>query len=616
MKNNFGERNRIIQAFLAIAAVVLILKSLQLQIIDDSYKDRARAIAVDKFIKYPSRGLIYDRNHELLVNNNAMYDLMVTYNQVDKNMDTTLFCSLLEITEEEFVQNLNKNFKDARYSKRIPFVFLKKISAETYAKFQENMFMFPGFYVRLRNVRAYPHSNAAHVLGYISEVNQGQINRSKGKYIRGDYIGASGLELAYENSLKGKRGIEYVLKDNHGRVVDSYKEGKLDTTAVSGKDLVSSLDIKLQSYGEELLSNKRGAIVAIEPKSGEILAMISMPSYNPNLLTINRTRGEEFNRLLQDSINKPFFDRTVMAEYPPGSIFKTIVSLIGLQEEVLSPKRYIPCDGAYHYKSYSRGCHEHPTPYGIERALQFSCNSYYFQVIRDLIDNHGFYNPQVGLDTVVSYLKEFGLGQRLNVDIPNEEAGNVPTSKYYDYIYPKVKGGWRSPTVMSIGIGQGEIQMTTLQMANLAAIIANKGYFRTPHLIKEFVDGTPIPEKFADVNRVNVDVEHFNPIIEGMAKVVSEGTGYGSRIPDITVCGKTGTSQNPHGKDHSVYFAFAPKENPKIALAVYVENGGYGATYAAPIASLMIEKYLNGEVNPARSYLEEKMLNANLLTAP
>ncbi len=616
MKSSLAYRNRLVQIFFGLATLVLLLKAFQLQIVDDSYKARARAIAIDKYVKYPSRGLILDRNHKLLVNNNAMYDLMVTYNQVDENMDIELFCELLRITPEEFAERLNKNWRDARYSKRIPFVFLKKISAWTYARFQEHMFQFPGFFVRLRNVRAYPHKNASHVLGYISEVSQSQIDRSKGKYIRGDYIGASGLEQAYEERLRGRRGVEYLLKDNLGRVVGSYKNGELDTAAVSGQDLVSSLDLDLQAYSELLMKNKKGSIVAIEPKSGEILAMISSPSYNPNLLTINRYRGQEFNKLLSDSINKPFFDRSLMAKYPPGSIFKTVVSLVGLQEGVLKPNTYVPCSGAYYYKSLRRGCHNHPPAYGVQTALQHSCNSYYFQTLRDLVDKYGFTNPSVGLDTFVNYLKEFGLGQRLDVDIPNEVSGNVPGSAYYNFLYPADKGGWRSPTIMSIGIGQGEIEMTTLQMANLAATIANRGFFYRPHLLKGIRGGEPIDAKYREVNRVSINPAYFDPIVDGMEKVIMAGTGRIARVPGVAVCGKTGTSQNPHGKDHSVFFAFAPKDDPQIALAVYVENGGYGATYAAPITGLIIEKYLKGEIDESKKRLEEKMLKADLLKLP
>ncbi|MEL6864614.1 MAG: penicillin-binding transpeptidase domain-containing protein, partial [Bacteroidota bacterium] len=411
-------------------------------------------------------------------------------------------------------------------------------------------------------------------------------------------------------------GTKLVLKDNLGREVGPYKGGRLDSVAISGADLISSLDIDLQSYGEELMRNKTGSIVAIEPASGEILAMISSPTYDPNLLTINRDRGAAFNALLQDSL-KPFFDRSVMAKYPPGSIFKSVVALVAMQEGVLDPNRGITCNSGYYYNGTVRKCHAHPYPYNVEVAMQHSCNAYFFQVLRDLVDKNGFYNPHPGLDTFVNYLYDFGLGQPMGVDIPNEQAGNVPTSSYYDFLYPRNKGSWYSPTIMSIGIGQGEIQMTTLQMANLAAIIANRGYFYVPHLLKGFKNGDfEIPEQFLERKEVPIDKPYFDPVINGMEKVVLGGTGVVAQIPGISVCGKTGTSQNPHGKDHSVFFAFAPKENPKIAIAVYVEHGIWGATYGAPIASLMIEQYLRGEIDPSRKYLETRMLNADLVNLP
>ena len=609
-------RYKIILIVFVLASIVLLLKAMQIQLLDTSYQRRAAATAIDVNVKYPSRGLIFDRNEKLLVNNNPMYDLMVTYNQIDPDMDTLKFCKLLNIDKSTFEKNLDKKW-GRRYRKYIPFDFLKKISAENYAQFQEYLHEFPGFFIQLRNVRGYPHTSAAHVLGYISEVNQQQIDASNGKYALRDYLGASGLEKKYEDYLKGKKGIEYLLKDNLGREVGPYSKGTRDSSAISGHDLICSIDLDLQAYGEKLMQNKRGSIVAIEPQTGEILAMVSTPTYDPNLLAIHRDRGEAFNALLSDTINKPFFDRTVMAKYPPGSVFKTIVSLVALQEGVSNANRYITCNGAYYYKNVPYGCHEHTSCSSIAKALQVSCNTYYFTLIRDIIDMNGFHNPDKGLDKFVEYLYSFGLGKPLGVDIPNEGKGNIPTTAYYDYLYPKVRGSWRSPTVMSIGIGQGEIQMTTLQIANLAAIIANKGYFYPPHLSKGFRNNTTeIPAKYKVKKEVPIDEEYFYPVIDGMARCVNAGTGYSAKVPDIEVCGKTGTSQNPHGKDHSVFFAFAPKEDPKIAIAVYVENGGFGSTYASPIAGLMIEQYLKGEVDPVKAHVEDRIFNANLVGIP
>ncbi|MEL6635283.1 MAG: penicillin-binding protein 2 [Bacteroidota bacterium] len=616
MADFYRGRQRGIQVFFLLAIAILLFKALEIQLIDTSYQDRARATAIDKEILYPSRGLILDRNRQLLVNNNAMYDLKCTYKQIDPEMDTTLFCELLDIDVSTFEKKLDKDWRSARYSKSVPFVFMSKISSETYARLQESLYEFPGFSIQLRNVRGYPYPHAAHVLGYLSEVNQDQIEASRGKYARGDYIGATGLEQAYEEELRGKKGVRYLMKDNLGREVGSYKKGDFDTVAVSGVDLITSLDIELQRYGERLMQNKTGSIVAIEPATGEILTMLSAPTYDPNLLTINRNRGEAFSSLLQDSLN-PFLDRSVMAKYPPGSIFKTVVSLVGMQEQVVYPNTGFACQGAYFYKGQARGCHGHSYPYDVTVALQHSCNTYYFHTIRHIIDRFSFYDPHQGLDSFNHYVYQFGLGQPLGVDVPNESSGNVPTSKYYDYLYPKAKGGWKSPTVMSIGIGQGEIEMTTVQMANLAAIIANRGWYYPPHLAKQFVGGeVAIPPQYRDKKYVAVAPAYFDPIIDGMEKVVQAGTATVARVRDIAICGKTGTSQNPHGKDHSVFFAFAPRENPQIAIAVYVEHGVWGNRYAAPIASLMIERYLTGSVGEGRRYLENRMLQADLVGQP
>ncbi|MEM9822077.1 MAG: penicillin-binding protein 2 [Bacteroidota bacterium] len=616
MKDNYRSRQKVVQIFFLVTTALLLGKAMQIQVLDTTYQEKAKATAIDKSILYPSRGLIYDRNGRLLVNNNAMYDLKATYKLIDTEMDTLKFCTLLDIDRATFEKNLNKDWRSVRYSKSVPFVFMSKISSATCARLQESLYQFPGFSLQLRNVRAYPHQNAAHVLGYLSEVSQSQIEKSDGEYTRGDYIGATGLEAAYEKELRGGKGIKYMLKDNMGRDEGPYKGGQLDVAAVSGADLVTALDLELQAYGEQLLQNKTGSIVAIEPASGEVLAMVSTPTYDPNLLTINRNRGEAFNTLLQDSL-KPFLDRSIMAEYPPGSIFKTVVGLAALQEDVLHLNQGFSCSGAYFYKSLARGCHQHSHPYNIEIALQHSCNTYFFHTIRRLVDKNGFYDPVPGLDTFVQYCYDFGLGKKLGIDLPNEADGNVPTTAYYDYLYPKAKGSWKSPTIMSIGIGQGEIQMTTLQMANLAAIIANGGYYYPPHIAKAFKGGTfSIPERFTQKKEVPIDAAFYPAIVNGMERVVTSGTGMIAYHPEIPICGKTGTSQNPHGKDHSVFFAFAPKENPQIAIAVYVEHGIWGATYAAPIASLMIEKYLTREITERRKYLEARMLNANLVNLP
>ena len=610
----FRTRQQTIQIVFFSAAMLLIGRAAQLQLFSSQYRLQADATTIDQETIYPSRGQIFDRKGNLLVNNEAMYDLMVTYNQVKPDMDTARFCELTGITRADFLENMNKNWASGRFSKAVPFVFLKKISQQTYARFQEYMHEFPGFFAQLRIIRGYPYHSGGHVLGYINEVNDRDIERGKPFYSPGDYIGAGGLEAAYEVELRGKKGSKYLLRDNMGRTVGPYKGGVFDTLAVSGADMISSIDGALQSYGEKLMQGKTGSIVAIEPRTGEILAMVSAPFYDPNLLTLTADRGPVFDAMMHDPL-KPFFDRTVMAKYPPGSIFKTLVGLTGMQTGKLPPNRSFTCAGGYYYGGRMYKCtHAHGFVGNMVEAVMHSCNGYFFSGFRQIIDGYEYTQPEIGLDTLNKYLHQFGLGEQLGIDYPNENAGNIATSAYYDKIYPKRLGGWRSPTVMSIGIGQGEEQLTTLQMANIACAIANKGYWYPPHLAKQFKDSkTLIPLRFRTKRKIDIDPQYFQIIIDGMAECVNRGTATIARIPDIQVCGKTGTSQNPHGDDHSVFVAFAPKENPKIAIAVFVENAGFGATYAAPIASLMIEKYLNGAIKPDRIAIEEKMVKANLV---
>lgn len=623
--NTNTNRQYIIQAFFVIVSLALIVKSCQIQILDSSYADTARAVVVSDITIYPSRGLIADRNGKLLVANKAMYDLMVIYNLVG-DMDTTKFCNLLNISEKTFIDNLEKDFNDTRFDKKVPFPFIKKISAEQYARFQESMYEFPGFFIQMRNVRNYPYGIGAHVLGYVNEVTQLDIDESVEKvkdgeldvpYERGDYIGAKGLELQYEAQLKGVKGEKKVMKDNFGRIEGSWRDGARDVQPESGLDLITSLDADIQLYAEKLMKNKRGGVVAIEPSTGEILVMVSTPTYNPNLLSINRDRGKAFSYLVQDTL-RPFYDRSMMAEYPPGSIFKAITSLVGMKTGVWDQDRGVGCSGGYDYGGSRRlGCHGHVYPSNIVMGLQHSCNSYYCQLFRDVVDQYGYKNAGVGLDTLMKYVKRFGLGSELGIDLPGEKGGNIPDSKYYDRWYPKDKGGWKSPTIISNAIGQGEIQMTTLQMANAAAVIANKGWYITPHLAKGFMkDGKPADVKLSATKHYTGIAPHFfDPVHDGMEMAVKAGTARRAEVPSFVLCGKTGTSENK-GKDHSVFFCFAPKENPQIAIAVFVENAGFGGTYAAPIASLIAEKYLNdGVIDEKRQWTEDRILEADLLHA-
>lgn len=619
--SGFLNRYRFIELFFIVVSLILILKAAQLQLIDKGYREKVEKTTLRKTLLHPSRGLIYDRTGNLLVNNEPVYELKVIYNDLDKNMDTTKLCQLLDITKEDFIRKLKKNWKNYRYSKGSPFVFLSKIDPEKYSRFVEHLYEFPGFYPSIRSIRNYPFENAAHILGYMGEVNRETIKKSKGQYSQGDYLGITGIESSYENELRGKKGVKFEIKDKYGRAIESYQQGIFDSSAVAGYKLISSIDINLQAYGEKLMQNKRGAIVAIEPKTGQILAMVSSPSYNPNDLSVKSNRGKMFAKLLNDKENKPLLNRAITSKYPPGSVFKPILGLIALQEGVTYPNRTIYCDGQYEYKTFHYGCHHHPIPYNISIALKYSCNSYFFQLGRDAIEKYGYANPGRGLDTLVSYLKDFGLGRKLGIDLKNESSGFIPNSKFYDKLYSKQLAKWRSTYIMSIGIGQGELEMTPLQMANFTAILANQGYYFTPHIIKKFEPFKQIPAKFRIKHKVRIDSIYFEPVLNGMERAVLSGTAELAYTPGIRICGKTGTSENyayidgkrTKQKDHSVFIAFAPREDPQIAIAVIVENAGFGGHTAAPIASLMIEKYLNKEIPFYREWLEKRILNTDLI---
>ena len=614
----YVERQKVIIVFFSICALLLVYKSAELQIFESKYREQARRTTLDKRISYPSRGLIYDRNNELLVVNTPIYDIKATYKKVDSEMDTVAFCNLLEISIDTFSTLLNKNWKSRRYHKSVPFTFLSKVKPETYAQFQERMFEFPGFYPVIRNTRSYPHQNAAHTLGYLGEVDQRTINKSDGKYQLGDFIGVSGVEKSYDDILRGSKGLNYLLKDNLGRDVGSYENGSLDYSAVSGEDINLALDLVLQEYGELLMRNKKGAIVALEPETGEGLAMISAPTYDPNILKMDVNRGAAFNALLSDTINKPMLDRSVISKYPPGSIFKPIFALIALQLGVTQPNKTIYCDGSYEVgkRGFSQGCRNHPTPYGIDVALQWSCNSYFYQLMKDCLLLNGYDNPGAGLDTLVNHLSDFSLGKKTGLDYHYENEGFIPDSKYYNRLYKNVFNGWKWSYILSLGIGQGELELTTLQMANLAAIIANRGHYYKPHLLRSINgDKLAIPTKYLEQQQVRINTKHFEPVINGMEKVISQGTATSAYVAGLDVCGKTGTSQNQRRVSHSVFYGFAPKINPKIAIAVYVENAGSGGAVAAPIGGLIIEKYINKNIAENRIWLQDEMINRNLLVS-
>jgi penicillin-binding protein 2 len=602
MKRTYNDRKFVIIGIFLTVGLIFIFRLFYLQVIDDSYIVSANRNALRFMTQYPARGLIYDRNQKLLVYNEAVYDLMVIPRQV-KPFDTLELCKLIGITKEELI---NKLQKAREYSPYAPSVFEKQISKENYGYLQEKLFKYRGFYVQSRTLRKYPLPIAAHTLGYIGEVSP-YITETDNYYKPGDYIGMSGLEKYYEEVLRGKKGSKIIMVDVFNREKGSFQNGAYDTAAIAGEPLYTTIDADLQEYGEKLMKNKRGSIVAIEPSTGEILAMVSSPSYDPNLL-VGRVRSQNYNILLKDP-TKPLFDRALMALYPPGSIFKIVQALVALDEGVITENTGFPCD-----KSLV-GCHNHPNATNVKSAIKMSCNPYFYQVFRRIIQ-HGlsknrFIDSELGLNLWNEKVTSFGLGQRLGIDIPNVKKGFIPDSRFYDKRYGK--HSWAFSTIYSLSIGQGEVGIIPLQMANIAAIFANRGYYYTPHFVKAIGKNTDINPEFKKKHITKVSDKYFNLVAEAMYEVVHEpgGTASSARLDSIVVCGKTGTAQNPHGEDHSVFIAFAPMYNPKIAIAVYVENAGFGGVWAAPIASLIIEKYLTKRIK--RTRVEERILNANLM---
>ena len=602
MKDAFINRKYVVMALILLAALGLIVRLFIIQVVKNTYRLSADNNVLRYVAQYPARGLIYDRNGKQIVYNQAAYDIMVVPAQTGKIVDTASFCDLLGISRELYLKQMKAAIN---FSKRAPSLFLKQVSSETYARFQEKMFLYPGFYVQPRTLRKYSRPIAAHLLGYVSEVDE-NIIRKEAYYKPGDYIGKSGIEEAYEKTLRGKRGVKIYMVDVYSRVKGSYANGKMDTAAVQGADVTTGIDIDLQEYGERLMINKRGSIVAIEPSTGEVLALVSAPKYDPGLL-VGRIRSENFAKLQADTLIRPLFNRALMASYPPGSTFKPINGLIGLQEGVINEETRFSCNRGYLFV----GCHLHESPLNLEGAIKNSCNGYFCQAFRRILENPKYNSISEAYTKWRSYLSEFGFGSRMGTDFVNELNGLIPSVSYYDKYYGKK--GWKALTVISLAIGQGELGTTPLQMANMTATIANRGYFYTPHVVKGIGADHYIDQRFREKHRISIDSANFEKIVMGMEAAVNGGGGATAKvaaIKDIIICGKTGTAQNPHGDDHSVFIAFAPKDNPKIAIAVYVENAGLGATYAAPVASLMIEKYLKGEVT--NKEMEQKMLELNL----
>ena len=560
-----------------------------IQLIDTDYKDMAAGNVLRYEVQYAPRGEVVDRNGEFLVQSMECYDLMVVYREMDKaGFDTMRLCNMLNLKKERLVQKL----KDARVSPRAPVLVANFVTKEAKLRFDEHNF--EGFHTVLRNARQYPRNIGGNLLGNLGEVSENDIKRGGGEYKRGDYIGKSGLERAYERYLRGVDGVKILERDRHGAIKGSYMDGMFDTLPIPGKRITSTIDLRLQAFAEELMAGKMGAVVAFEPATGEILVMASSPTFDPNGM-VGSQRGNNYMKMLNDP-KKPMFNRAVQSRYPPGSTFKLVQGLIGLQEGVLTPANAYPCHNGYSYGSKRMGCHPHASPLDLRNAVAQSCNAYFCYVFRNIIENRKFKDVKEGLDIWVEYVKSFGFGRKLDSDFLDEETGYVPTSERYNRVY---RGSWNGHTVISLSIGQGELGCTPLQMANLAAIVANRGFYYIPHIVKSIEGQDSLDRRFYEKQFTKVDAKHFEPIIEGMwkgANVPGAGTSYRAYLPGWDVCGKTGTAQNPIGRDHSTFLSFAPKDNPKIAISVYVEHGGFGATAALPIASLLEEMYLTDTI--------------------
>lgn len=598
--NGLSKRSYVIIAIFAVIVLVYLVKLFRLQVLDSNYKLSATRNVLREVVQYPARGLVYDRNGELLVYNKAAYDLLITPREVSE-FDTTLLCSILEITKEDLEERINKAKNYSTYKSSI---LVKQIPPETYALLQEKLYKFSGFHTQSRTLREYAYPAAAHVLGYVGEVTQGDINDDN-YYGMGDYIGVSGIENSYEENLRGTKGIKKYLVDVHNRIKGSYLGGRENVPAEIGSNITSSLDIELQLYAEKLMENKKGSVVAIEPATGEILTLASAPSYNPSML-VGRVRGKNYASLIADTL-RPFFNRALLAKYPPGSTFKVLNALVALQEETINTNTRFSCSGPASLPI--RCTHNHVTPLNVVWAIKESCNPFLWNTFKSIINKPGIADE--GYNLWRNHVLQFGMGRKLETDLTIENKGFVPEESYYNRFYGEHR--WNALTVRSLAIGQGELGVTPLQLANYAAIVANRGYYHSPHAIKNIVGGT-IDERFKIKNYVGIDTAHFKPVIKGMQMVVEEtNASVFMRIPEISMCGKTGTAENPHGEDHSIFMAFAPKDDPQIAISVYVENSGYGAVWAAPIASLLVEKYLTDSIADSRKWVETRMLEADLL---
>ena len=595
---------------LAVAAAILVGKLFYIQIIDDSYKIDASNNSMVHAVIYPTRGIIYDRNGKILVGNKVEYDMLVTPKEVGE-FDTLELCDILGITEEFLKAKMDEYHRDRRKIGYRSVVMLTHLPPQVFMRFAEVAYRFPGFRGQARNTRDYPFNAGGNLLGYISEVNTSDIKRNPEVYKPGDYIGKTGIEATCEEYLRGEKGYNIYLRNSHNRIESRYKDGEMDKEAIPGKDIVTTIDAGLQHYGQELMQNKVGSLVAIEPSTGEILMLVSSPGIDVEMLA---NIGSHYREIAENPY-KPMFNRAVQSSYPPGSVFKLVNGLIGLQEGVFTPETEYPCHMGYVFGRNRLGCHDHRSPLDLEEAVMMSCNAYFCYVFRDILENSRYASVSEGLDAWNRYVESFGFGRRLGSDFPSELGGTIPDSRYYDSVYGE--GQWKATNVISLSIGQGEIGCTPLHLANLCAIMANRGYYYIPHLIRG-TDNVSIDSKYYERQYTLVDTSYFPVLVEGMYRAVNSGYGSGgtgtvAAVEGLDICGKTGTAQNPRGDDNSVFICFAPKDDPKIAVAAYIEHGSFGARWAAPIASLLVEKYLNNEIAPSRKALETRVMEGNLM---
>lgn len=609
-KYDLEKRKYVLGGAVVVVIIIFLLRLFSLQLMSDDFKKNADSNAFLRRIQYPARGSITDRNGKLLVYNQPSYDIMVIMHE-QEGVDTLDLCESLGITPEWYerrMKEISDRKRNPGYSKYTQQLFMSQLSSEEFSTFQEKLFRFPGFYIQKRSIRQYQYPYAAHILGDVGEVNTSDIENDE-YYRSGDYIGKLGVERSYETQLRGEKGSEILLRDVRGRIKGRYQNGKFDIAPVPGRNLTLSIDFELQALGERLMQGKMGSIVAIEPSTGEILCMVSSPTYDPRMM-VGRQRGKSHKILSQDP-RKPLLNRAIMGQYPPGSTFKTGQALTFLQEGIITPSTSFPCSRGFHFGNLTVGCHGHGSPLPLIPAIATSCNGYFCWGLYHMLGNRKRYsNVQEAMTRWKDYMVSMGFGYPLGVDLPGEKRGMIPNADFYDKAY---KGSWNGLTVISISIGQGEVNLTPMQIANLGATIANRGYYIVPHIVKE-VQGEPLDTLYTTKHYTMVDRANYETVVQGMRSAVTGGTCRGANSPWYEVCGKTGTAQNPHGQDHSAFLGFAPKDNPKIAICVYVENGGFGAYYGVPIGALMMEQYLNGHLSPSSETTAQQFEQKHLFT--